>query len=319
MPTKIPYCDETVNPLKCGLGKVWKYGYMCRKTSLGCKNCYAEPLNMRFGNGWPYDSKPIPKYELDLSVFDKLNKKKPQRVFVQDMSDLFLPGVPGKMINDIWLTMRNTPVHTFMLLTKHPKEMLRWTERAASGKCWPLNEIWPDNIHLGVTVCNQKEADEKIAILLQIPAAKRFVSVEPTLEEINFEKDMINCDGCGNSGSTAIYGFGVPGSGKNLCDAACPKGGEGPSIDWIIVGCESGPNRRGCKLEWIQSIVDQCADAGVPCFVKQVQSDGKSVIDTKAIKFCKSIPTMKKGKVSHNPLEWPESLRVQEFPKGLEQ
>ncbi len=116
---------------------------------------------------------------------------------------------------------------------------------------WPLPNLW-----LGVTAENQAMADKRIPILLNIPAAKRFVSLEPMLENCKLSIGNLQL------------------------------------IDWVIVGCESGPGRRECKVEWMQSIVDQCREAGVKCFVKQVSIGGK---------------------VSHDPAEWPEGLRVREF------
>ncbi len=106
--------------------------------------------------------------------------------------------------------------------------------------------------------------------LLCYKAAKRFVSLEPMLEAIRLEKWWIDIE------------------------PYTDLSGMRPRLDWVIVGCESGQGRRECKIEWIQSIVEQCREAGVKCFVKQVSIGGK---------------------VSHDPAEWPESLRIREFPK----
>ena len=117
----------------------------------------------------------------------------------------------------------------------------------------------PSNLWLGVSVENEERAYERIPILMETPAALRVVSVEPMLGPV----DIV---------------------GRWMVDG----------LDWVIVGCESGPKRRPCKIEWVESIVEQCRYAHVPCFVKQLDLGGK---------------------VSHNMNEWPESLRVQQWPE----
>jgi protein gp37 len=116
-----------------------------------------------------------------------------------------------------------------------------------------------ENVWLGVTAENQEMADQRIPILLQIPAAKRFVSIEPCLKKINIKGYLEYIE----------------------------------HLNWVIVGCESGPRRRPCKIEWVRSIVQQCKDTAVPVFVKQLSIDGK---------------------VSHDMNEWPADLRIREFP-----
>jgi len=136
---------------------------------------------------------------------------------------------------------------------------------------WPFNNVW-----LGVTAENQEMADKRIPILLQIPAAVRFVSFEPLLGDMH----LLNINGALHSWQTDGHG--------NLGDIDKGK------IDWVIIGAESGHKRRECKIEWVRSIVEQCDDTGVPCFVKQLHINGK---------------------VSHKMNEWPEDLRVQEYPQ----
>ena len=115
-----------------------------------------------------------------------------------------------------------------------------------------------NNLWLGVSAETQEWADRRIRELMKIPAAVRFVSFEPLLGPINARPYL-------------------------------------ERINWCIIGCESGPKRRECKIEWIESLVDQCREAGVPCFVKQVSINGR---------------------VSKNPDEWPESIRIREWPAG---
>jgi len=122
-----------------------------------------------------------------------------------------------------------------------------------------------DHIYLGVTVENQKRADERIPILLQIPAAVRFISVEPMLSKIDLGIDI----------------------GHGVGDLAIDR------LNWVICGTESGQKRRPAKIEWIRDLKDQCVDAGVPFFLKQIEINGK---------------------VSHDMYSWPEDLRIRSFP-----
>ena len=121
---------------------------------------------------------------------------------------------------------------------------------------------------ISTSVENQQTADERIPILLQVSAAVRLVSVEPMLEAIDLSPTWMDKHRYFEAGT----------------------------LDWVICGAESGPNRRPCKIEWGRNIVRQCEDAGVPVFVKQLNINGK---------------------VSHNMDEWPEDLRVQEYPEIL--
>ncbi len=268
MATKIPWTDETWNP---AVG--------CTKVSEGCTNCYAEKMAVRLycmgvgkeGNAIKKygsvlcDSKWNGKVFCDESALDKpLHWKKPRRIFVCSMSDLFHPSVPFEFIDKVFDTMLSCRQHTFQLLTKRPERALEYYDGVISdssimGEPAMIDHIDAKHIHLGVTAENQKCADERIPILLQIPAAVRFVSCEPLLGWVNLH---------------IAEGAGI--------------------LGWVIVGCESGPKRRECKLEWVRSIVEQCKAIGVPVFVKQISINGK---------------------VSHKMEEWPEDLRVQEYPK----
>ncbi len=244
MSTKIEWCDETINPLKVKGG-----GYHCTKCSPGCMHCYAERINMnngfyKFGNGLPYDDRDV-EFELDLSVFDKLPKKG-CRVFVQSMGDLFHRCVSLFDIKRIIGRCTLYPQHTFIILTKRPVRAFQLS----------MFINWPENVYLGVTVCNASEK-HKIDTLRKIPAAVRLVSLEPMLEDMG-ELDLTG-------------------------------------IHWVILGCESGQNRRPCEIEWMESVVGQCREAGVACFVKQVDINGKA---------------------SKNMDEWPPKLQIQEFPRS---
>jgi protein gp37 len=231
-------------------------GWHCTKVSAGCENCYSETMNMRFGNKMPYDNSSV-EFELDLSCFDKLPKTKPAMVFVQSMGDLFHEDVPDKFIDKIPPIIQRCPQHKFLILTKRPERMYNHLKH--------IRMVMP-NLWLGVSV-EHPDYLWRAYKLQKIPCAVRFVSFEPLLADVE-EISNILCD----------YENGV----------------FIPAIDWCIVGGESGNKRRPCKTAWVWSIVNQCKDTGVLCFVKQIHINGK---------------------VSKNMAEWPEDLRVQEYPK----
>ena len=181
-----------------------------------------------------------------------------------------------------------------------------WTE---GGSLKIMQWGWPlPNLHLGVTVENQAAADERIPLLLQTPAAVRFLSVEPMLERISL--DCLHWDGMTNLNClTGKHGVNYPLQGD------CNK------VDWVIVGGESGTKARFFYLEWAESMIEQCKSAQVPVFVKQIGSNAWERCETpehlKEIapemeSFCQ-IKT--KSRAGSNPDEWPEHLRIQEFPK----
>ena len=197
-----------------------------------------------------------------------LKRKKPTTWFVNSMSDLFHESVTDEQLDQIFAIMALTPHHTYQVLTKRPERMVdylinQWERieatfkmpcserpknlRDISNRNWPLSNVW-----LGVTVENQKAADERIPLLLQTPAAVRFLSCDPLLEEVDIKILLQNY---------------VPNWNKKG-DPGCRQ------IDWVIVGGESGPKARPCDIEWIRSIVRQCAAADVPCFVKQKGGQG---------------------------------------------
>ncbi len=238
-------------------GKTWNPVVGCSKCSPGCLNCYAERMANRLC--WMGKS----GYEIATNLETgkwtghvtcmksrleiPLHWKKPCKIFVCSMSDLFHPKVPFEFIDKVRKIAWRCPQHTFQILTKRLKRLLEYSEEKNQG-----TGTWPKNVWLGVTVCTQAEADKKIPILLQIPAAIRFLSIEPLLEGIDINQNYYD-------------GFWW-----------------GDMLHWVIVGCESGPKHRPCNIEWVQSIVEQCKAANVPVFVKQINIDGKVVKMPKA-------------------------------------
>lgn len=260
--------------------KVWNPVTGCTKVSAGCANCYAETFAHRGMGQWKGR-----KFE-DVRIHnDRLNQpwhwRKPARVFVNSMSDLFHEDVPDDFINAVWRVMAENAQLTFQVLTKRPERMLEF----GTGN---------HNIWLGVSVENQKAADERIPLLFQTPAAVRFLSVEPMLESIRLP-------------------WAKPGVIIFKNDEKIP-----PSLHWVICGGESGPKARPFNIDWARDLRDQCKAVGVPFFMKQMGAKpyepfrcphchGQHPEDAKKIIF--------KNRKGGDMAEWPEDLRMREFPK----
>lgn len=282
MATKIEWTDKTWNPT---VG--------CTPISAGCKHCYARrdhdkrhKAKLAGKNLPPQYAKPFSEVQLvPQRLAMPLHWRKPRRVFVNSVSDLFHPDVPFYFIDEVFATMSLCSQHTFQVLTKRPGRMREYVERLVgrihAGRCpwrWMPKHIW-----LGTSVSTQEDADRNIPPLLQCPAAVRFVSIEPMLESVDLH---IASD------------FSTIGHGPSwLLPIASGAGGLTPTIDWVIIGCESGPKRRPSKQDGVRELVEQCRKASVSVFVKQLDIDDR---------------------VSKNMAEWPEDLRVQEYPRAAE-
>lgn len=257
--TGIEWTDETWNPIRG-----------CSRVSEGCRHCYAERMAGRFsGPGQPYEglakrvggeARWTGKVRFDPKrLEDPLRWRKPRRVFVNSMSDLFHESLPDEVIADIFMVMALARRHTFQVLTKRPERMRQWFAgnvsaagrligyvrprrgdwTAVEGPTWPLPNVW-----LGVSVEGAGHED-RIAHLLAVPAAVRFVSAEPLLGPVKV-----------------------------------PNG-----LDWVIAGGESGPNCRPMDLDWVRQLRDQCVQSRIPFFLKQLggwpdkQGGDKAVLD----------------------------------------
>lgn len=236
--TKIQWEDASWNPVTG-----------CTKISQGCKNCYAERLAERFWGERKFTDVQLHPERLK----DPLHWKKPRRVFVNSMSDLFHEDVPIEFVKDVWTVMLNAPQHTFHILTKRPNRMMEAVDLIMRDGYGILKNVWT-----GVSVEDQKAADERIPLLLQTPAAVRFVSCEPLLEPVSLYKLRYGDDWHWDS----LRGFQWRAHYRDY-QAGTAK------LDWVIVGGESGPNARPMHPDWAQSIRDQCLAAGVPFFFKQ--------------------------------------------------
>lgn len=264
MSNPISWTDATWNPV-----------HGCTPISPGCKNCYAQRMARRLSGRCGYPQSPA---DFDVTLRpDRLEQplhwRKPRRVFVVSMGDLFHEDVPFEFIARVFSVMHEADGHTFQLLTKRPQRMLEfisgvkschgyWTHNGDFPELSPRGTGivvstgafgWPlDNVHLGVTVCNQDEM-WKIDTLLQIPAAVRFVSCEPLLSGICIPPHWFTKDNPGGPQPNGEYR--IPSRRVGL--------------DLVIVGGETGPGARPMHPDWARSIRDQCQAADVPFHFKQ--------------------------------------------------
>lgn len=292
--SSIEWTDATWNPVRgCSMAKGSETG--------GCLNCYAARLNARGLPGMvsPTTGKPFarilqsgPRWTGDVELIEKalllpLKWRRPKRIFVNSLSDLFHEDLPDEAIDRVFAVMALCPQHTFQILTKRPERMRRYFSKERPGvvdevflkaakdgglpdswwgshvcfvqqdglQGWPLPNVW-----LGVSIENQATADMRIPLLLQTPSTKRFVSYEPALGPVDLEYPE------------TLYPNGAP-----MCcsgqDCGClGKPTEPPlihGIDWVIVGGESGPQARPMRPEWARTVRDQCVSANVLFFFKQ--------------------------------------------------
>lgn len=274
--TGIEWTDATWNPVRG-----------CSRVSEGCRHCYAEQIAARFsGPGQPYEgladraksgSKWTGKVRLIEEALDQpLRWRRPRRIFVNSMSDLFHENLPDEAIDRVFAVMALAPQHTFQVLTKRPDRMLEWSLRnATGGRIFhlagelgkPQSGAWPrPNIWLGVSVEDQRAADERIPLLLQTPAAKRFLSCEPLLGPVDLSRCGKHYTG---SGPLHLWKTDLEGNGGWRQQHGAKTGEDPPEIDWVIAGGESRSGARPMHPDWARSLRDQCAAAGVPFFFKQ--------------------------------------------------
>ena len=263
--TKIEWCDSTWNPITG-----------CTPISEGCANCYARRManRLRGRHGYPDDDPFRVTFHLD-RLGQPAKWRKPRKIFVCSMGDLFHEDVEYENQRAIFEEACVDSQHTFMFLTKRPYRMTEFMWDFHSGAVFPRagRKIpWlPPNIWLGVTAENQARADERVPELLKIPpAAVRYVSLEPLLGPVDLQKNCFRqaiCPECGD-----VYPY-VDGDGCcMMCGIDCELH---LGVDWVIVGGETGPGARPMDPDWARSIRDQCAEAGVPFFMKKM-SGGKN-------------------------------------------
>ncbi len=321
--TSIEWTDETWNCVRgCSMAPGSEKG--------GCLNCYAarqaardlpemrspttgEPFATfrKSGPRWTGDVELIPS-KLD----EPLRWRKPRRVFVNSMSALFHEALPYEDVLRVWSVMAQAERHTFQVLTKRPGRMREFVTEWTGGLILP--HVW-----LGVSVEDQATADERIPLLLQTPAAVRFVSYEPALGPVDFSRWMWpmhwHWDAKFKTPEEALAA-GASAERRRQALVSARRN----FLDQIIVGGESGPGARPFDLAWARSVIRQCREAGVACFVKQL---GACILGDFRF-FPKAGPpglgalpmTPNRGGChvkdpkGGDPSEWPEDLRVREFP-----
>jgi len=259
------YKPETWNPI---IG--------CTEKSEGCKNCFAKRMAHRLmhmphtsyyqfvladnGEDDPEKFKNIPEWNgqthlVKSKLTEPMKWKSPRMVFTVDMGDLFHESVPFEWIDAVFTVMSDLDQHIYILLTKRPERILElfcW-KILRSGYNWrPKYNIW-----FGVTAENQEQANIRIPILLNIPAAKRFVSIEPMLGSVDLTK--LQLDFAGGHYKDALGGRRY---GKTTIETF-------KCLDWVICGGESGSKARPMHPDWVRSVRDQCESAKVPFFFKQ--------------------------------------------------
>lgn len=238
--------------------KTWNPWHGCAKVSPGCDNCYMFAGKKRYGQD------PTKVVRAGAATFNApLRWKAPARVFTCSWSDWFIRDAdPWR--DEAWGIVATTPHLTYQILTKRPVRIRMHTPRG-----WPngLPNVW-----LGTSV-ETRQWLVRANVLRTIPAAVRFLSLEPLLEDLG------------------------------VIDLA--------GIRWVIVGGESGPGARPCDLAWIRNVVRQCRDAGVPVFVKQLGSRPRRWLHAGPDQ-----PFRLHDRKGGDMTEWPEDLRIREFPLG---
>lgn len=329
----------------------------CSRISAGCTRCYAERVAARFsGPGAPYEGLASntaggPRWTgkvrlIEEHLFDPLRWKRPRKIFVNSMSDLFHEGLDGEEIARVFAVMYLAPRHTFQVLTKrstrmremlkhgHPGESSFYREVLAAARAprdfdptltgigisdptfFPHKNVW-----LGVSVEDQSSAEKRIPELLATPAAVRWLSIEPQIGPVDLSKWLL------------------------------PDPPQWESqIDWVVIGGESGPGARPFDIQWARDLVRQCSRAGVKCFVKQLGAkpfETANVLEMAPAAAAGDIEAMMERARIHpapagwtrvteaatgeshlyryprftsrkggDPAEWPLDLRVREYPEA---
>ena len=199
--TLIEWTDATWNPVTG-----------CTKVSPRCDYCYAERLTIRFGRG------PFTRIKLHPSRLNEpLKWRKARMVFTCSMSDLFHPRVPPDFLLSVFEVMTATPWHSYQVLTKRPGRMAHF----ANAILAPMGHQWPANVWAGTSVESQKYAP-RLDVLARVPAAVRFVSVEPLLSKVDLEPWLRD------------------------------------TLSWVIIGGESGSRARRMAISWVRALKDHC-------------------------------------------------------------
>lgn len=235
----------------------------CTRISPACDHCYAETYGHRFGVRWgnhPRRRTSDANSKKLLSLHRKaLARGVREKVFTNSLADFFDNQVDSDWRESAWRDINECNGFDWLILTKRPQNIVKMLPMPCgwSAQYWPWPHVW-----IGTTVENNEEANRRIPHLLKVPSKVRFLSCEPMLEELFL------------LGWLLLYG----------------------GIDWVIAGAESGPHRRHADVAWFRSLRDQCASAGVPFFMKQMEIGGNITTDMAL---------------------FPPDLRIREFPGSL--
>lgn len=281
--TKIEWTDATWNPITG-----------CSVVSPGCTNCYAMRLagtrlkHSPSRKGLTTDSMAGPVWNGQVRLNEQwidqpLHWRTPRLIFVCAHGDLFHENVPDEWIDRVYRVMALASRHTFQILTKRSARMRAYmaSQRAYdaynSGRMGP--NVWPPpNVWVGVSVEDQKRADQRIPDLVATSAGVRFVSAEPLIGPLDLTRiraPLDNDDGSWKFNALAVGDY------YSQVDNCIVVNGDGPyrqhRIDWVIVGSDSGPKRRHCDPAWVRSLRDQCTADDVPFFWKQHIENGRKI------------------------------------------
>lgn len=301
--SRIEWCQHTFNPF---IG--------CTKVSPGCDHCYAETWAKRSGLvvwGGERRRTSAGSWRLPLKWNAQAEREGRRfRVFCASLADVFDKDVPAEWRDDLWRLIESTPNLDWLLLTKRVGNVVH--------QVWPrwMQAGWPANVWIGATVCNQAEADRDIPKLLEVPARVRFLSIEPMLGPINVGPYL---------------------SRTNMPDLRMMPGFRDslPGVDWVICGGESGPKARPMHISWARDLMRQCKAAGVPFLMKQLGAQPRGWCAAQvhadeadredgACDFyeghelrdpCPGRCVAMLAKKGDDPAEWPEDLRVREYPQ----
>jgi protein gp37 len=294
----------------------WNPWQGCHKVSAGCKHCYMFREKKQYGQNPAVVIRSKPHtFKMPLRL------KTAARVFTCSWSDFFIEEADEWRL-EAWDIIAKTPHLTYQILTKRPERMLdhlpyKWAHGQEPG--------WP-NVWLGVSVEDQATADARIPLLLQTPAAVRWVSYEPALGPVDFETIRVPLAGESYKTISALHA-------TDALDRGTPQ----PRLDWIVVGGESGPGARPFDLAWARQTIAQGRASGVPVFAKQfgrwilgddngftvnhwLLKDGRGFVPPIIGPHAHTRPATAIGfslwdRKGGDPAEWPEDLRVREYPK----
>jgi len=244
---------------------VWNPVTGCTPMPPGCDNCYAARMAPRLAGRFGYDKEdPFrPTFHED-RLEEPARWRKPRRVFVCSMGDLFHGKISDAQVLAVFQAMgrRRGAGHVFHVLTKRPERMrdlvLRWIEDGVTFHEGCTGRL-PWYVWLGVSVERQVEADHRIPYLLETPAFRHFVSVEPMLREMTLARWVPNRQRLARECAGAVECE----HGHDVCPECDPVG-----LDWVVAGGETGPRARPAHPDWFRRLRDECVAAGVPFFLK---------------------------------------------------